>query len=59
MDEQDAGTLTTLTLTLKELSIVAHALTLTATMLDALDEFDGAREALTLWERVSPDWSGE
>jgi hypothetical protein len=55
----DAGTLTTLTLTHRERMAIAASLTLSATMMDALDDVDGAREALVLWERVCPDWAGE
>lgn len=56
MDEQDAGTLTTLTLTLKERDIIAQSLTLTATMLDTLAKYGEAKDVLELWERVSPDY---
>lgn len=57
MNEQDAGTLSTLTLTLKERSAIAASLTLSATMMEALDDADGAREAMKLWERVCPDYA--
>lgn len=56
MNEQDAGTLTTLTLTLRERAVIAHALTVAASMLDALDDEAGARDVLGIWERVSPDY---
>ena len=57
MDEQ--GTLSTLTVTASERTVIADALTLKATVLDALDDFVGAHDVLTLWERVCPDWSDD
>ena len=57
MDEQD--TLTTLTVTVRERTILAHSLTMTAAMLDALDDVVGAKDVLDLWERVCPDWSDD
>jgi hypothetical protein len=56
MPEQDAGTLTTLTLTFRERSVIAHALTVAAAMVDALGQEQDARDILAIWERVSPDY---
>jgi hypothetical protein len=56
MDELDAGTLTTHTLTHTERLMAADALTLLATIKEALDDLPAAREALKLWERFCPDY---
>lgn len=56
MNEQDAGTLTTLTLTIRERSVIAHALTVAAAIVDVLGDVQDARDILAIWERVSPDY---
>jgi hypothetical protein len=53
MHEQDANTLTTLTVTKAERVILARGLTVSAALLEALG--DDARAIMQLWERVQPD----
>lgn len=57
MNEQDAGTLTTLTLSLRERVMLARALTVAAAMVDALG--DDTKSLMALWERVQPDYLPE
>lgn len=57
MPEQDAGTLTTLTVTTPERKILQEALAVSAAMQDALGDVAGAKRTLNLWGRVCPDYA--
>lgn len=52
MPEQDAGTLTTLTVTTEERQVIAHSLSVTMAMQEALG-YD-PRNLMLLWARVAP-----